>query len=44
MLRAVRERLTSPAVVTEVAKEEEVRHTIVTKVKEAVKARSVTMA
>ena len=42
--RAVRERLTPPAVVAVVANEEEVGHTIVTKAKEVVEARSATMA
>ena len=43
MLRAIRKRLTPPAIVAAVAKEEEVRHAIVTKVKELVEAGSATM-
>ena len=41
--RAVRERLTPPAVVAAVANEEEVGHAIVTKAKEVVEARSATL-
>ena len=44
MLRAVRERLTPPAVVATLAKEEEAGHAIVTTVMEMLKARSATMA
>ena len=43
VLRAIRKRLTPPAIVAAVAKEEEVRHAIVTKVKELVEAGSATM-
>ena len=44
VLRAVRERLTPPAVVAAVAKEEEVGHVIVTEAKEVAKVRSATIA
>ena len=44
VLRAVRERLTPLAVATVVAKDEEVGHVIVVETKEAVEARSTTMA
>ena len=44
VLRAVCERLTPPAVVAAMAKEEEIGHAIVTEAKEVVKARSATMA
>ena len=43
MLHAVRKPLTTPAVVVDVVKEEEVRRVIVTKAKKVVEDRSITM-
>ena len=43
VLRAVRGRLTPPAVMAAVAKEEKVGHAIMTEAKEVVEARSATM-